>query len=190
MSASLNMCIEVADSASDQDDLEAGEKMDLVALFDEQIAMELLIGSTYRKFAARFSSSPEASNQWSQMADEEEHHAGALYWCKSLMVDVGGGCRAFEGSDEEGREAERQTIKGILHCAERPDLSLDQAVFLTARLEALGTEKFLGTLLNLPENDLFREVMRGMVGNQKDHMKHVQLLVGLLRPARAVSQEA
>lgn len=149
-------------------------------LFDQHIAMEQMIGAIYRKFAARFPSCPEASELWNHMAAEEAQHASALYWCKRLVVDLHAHTGFCAASDEESRNVGMETIRTIMRFAESPDLTLEQAVFLTVRLEALGVEKLLGALLSLPENDIFRQVARQMVGDQEDHLKHTSTLVNLL----------
>lgn len=163
--------------------------MDLGEVFEQQIAMEQMVATIFRRFGERFASCPEASHLWNHMAEEEDRHSGALYWCRSLLIDVGARAKPCLGCDDESRRGGMETLAKMLSLSENPDLTMDQAVFLTVRIENLATEKLLSTLLNLPENDIFREVADQIVGDEKDHARHVNTLVGLL-PVISGSKES
>lgn len=154
--------------------------MDLRRVFDQQIVMEQMLASIYGAFARKFSASEEVSRLWRRMAEEEERHAGALYWCRSLMVELGATARMYASCSEETREAGIEAVREILNIAERGEFSILEAASLTVRMEALEVKKLSRTLESLPENDIFREVIERLVAHDQDHERNLSEIAKLL----------
>lgn len=149
-------------------------------IYERYVLIEQTTGSIYRRFAERFTAFPEASALWNHMAEEEARHASLLYGCQNLLADADAGSTTWAGCDDEARRAGLDAVRMVMQFSESPGLTLEQAVFLTVRLEALAVEKLLDTLMSLRENKVFKEVARQMVTEQKDHLRHVDTLLKLL----------
>lgn len=141
--------------------------MDLKLLFDQQIIMEEKIATLYRRLAVKFGSFGEASFLWDHMADLEEQRAGALYWCRSLVVDVGAGVRScLVCGSAESRRIGIETVNQALNLLNSGEMTVDQALLFTSRIENLEVKKLGDNLLSLPENDIFRDVIQQLVGHK------------------------
>lgn len=167
--------------------------MELSQLFDQQIAAEKMIAEVYRKFSRRFAHCWTASSLWDKMAQEEEKYAEALYWCRTLLVDAQARAKACQGcccDENESRTTGMETIRRAAERADHSETTLEQAAFLTLRLESLEMKRCFTTLLDLPENDIVKDVLRMMVGEGSEHARNLQTLMKVVPVSPGHQEEA
>lgn len=171
--------------------------MRLQEVLDAQIIMEEMVEKIYRRFAGRYGYWEEASRLWKTMAEEENRHVAALYWCKRLVVDLGiktapcVGCdewRDFPSlsrpeCDDKVISDDMEAVRVASEIADNPDLPEENAIYITSRLENLEMNRLTDTLLSLPENEIYQDVIDRVAGDRRSHARHMHALVKLLPEA-------
>lgn len=183
--------------------------MRLNEAFDLQIDTEGKVQKIYKKFAERFAYWEEASLLWKAMAREEYGHLAALRWARRLMdlgarsrpcvsCGEGGGalkaCTCSRGPGESGKKGEvvvhcdekvisedRESVRLSLEVAGSRELTEETAVYITSMLEALEMNKLGQSLLSLPENATFRDIVRHTVIDRSKESKHLNNLLRFFR---------
>lgn len=183
--------------------------MRLNEAFDLQIATEGKVQKIYKKFAERFAHWEEASLLWKAMAREEYGHLAALRWARRLMDlgtrskpcigcgEVGGALRACTCSRDPGGSGKKGEV--VVHCDEKViaedmesvrlslemadsrNLTEETAVYMTSMLETLEMNKLGQSLLSLPENATFQDIVRHTVIDRRKESRHLNSLLRFFR---------
>ena len=164
--------------------------MELELLLDRCRDLELRAAAAYRGFAAASRAHPELCTLWTELAGEEEQHAGAIARARSLLGWKGKSRVAVDGWNEALVEAD-----ACLRVAERLGADATAAERLSAALDIEMTE------LEAARHAVLSASHVRAVAEQSQHAErladaaegldddHLRLQVALLRARARTSQQ-
>ena len=164
--------------------------MELELLLDRCRDLELRAAAAYRGFAAASRAHPELCTLWTQLAGEEEQHAGAIARARGLLgwkgksrVTVDGWSEALAEADECLRVAER--LGADATAAERLSAALDieMTELEAARHVALGASRVSTPAEQTEHAERLADAAEGLDDD------HLRLQIALLRARARTTQQ-
>lgn len=149
--------------------------MTLEAVIEAYASYEKRALHLYRRLAERFSDNPRASRQWRRMSDAEASHFTLLQLAPDWIA-MAGGPKTDRELELAALDALAAQLRQLEETAERPGLSVQEAVELTLAWEELEFPRILDLLSWLPE-PAREKVRAGLVGEAERHYADLRELV-------------
>ena len=141
--------------------------MTLEAVLEAYAGFERRALLFYRRLAERFGDQARASQHWRQMADAEASHFTLLRLAPD-WIQMEEGPKSDPGLDTAALDAFSARLGQLEAAAERPGLTLAEAVELTLAWEELELPRILDLLRCLPERAR-SQVRAGIIGEAGKH---------------------